>query len=110
MVKNFGSVPDWIPGKIAQKPGPLTYRIDVSGGRIWKRHVDHVKRFHAGHAAPDTEPGFDVDIETPPPVADTDRSPTRNEDDIDNSNTPSENTRYPRREHHPPERYDRQNW
>lgn len=77
MVKNFGSGPDWIPGKIAWKLGPLTYHVHVSGGLIWKRHVDHVKRFHAGHAAPDTEPGFDVDIKTPQPVADTDRSPIR---------------------------------
>ena len=44
MVRNFGgSGPDWVPGVIAQKMGPLTYLVDVSGGRLWKRHVDHIK-------------------------------------------------------------------
>ena len=49
------------PGVIAQKMGPLTYLIDVSGGRLWKRHVDHIK----DHRRPitvsdDTE--IDVDL------------------------------------------------
>ena len=62
MVRSFsGSGPDWVPGVIAQKKGPLTYLIDVSGGRLWKRHVDHIK----DHQRPitvsdDTE--IDVDI------------------------------------------------
>ena len=65
MVKNFGSGPDWIPGKVAQKLGPLTYLVNVSGGRIWKRHVDHIKRFHAECPVPDAETDFDMDIGTP---------------------------------------------
>ena len=33
----------WIPGKITQKSGPLTYVVDVQGGRAWKCHVDQLK-------------------------------------------------------------------
>ena len=37
MVKGFsGSGPDWVPGVIAQQIVPLTYLIDVFGGRLWK--------------------------------------------------------------------------
>ena len=43
IVKNFGSGTDWVPGTIAQKLGPLMYIVDVSEGRVWKRHVDHIK-------------------------------------------------------------------
>lgn len=43
VAKNYGSGPAWLPGKIAHKLGPLTYIVDASDGRIWKRHVDHVK-------------------------------------------------------------------
>ena len=48
MVKNFSSSgPNWIPGTIAQKQGPLTYLVDVSDGRLWKYHVDHIKKRHS---------------------------------------------------------------
>ena len=33
----------WISGKITQKSGPLTYVVDVQGGRVWKCHVDQLK-------------------------------------------------------------------
>ena len=33
----------WIPGKITQKSGPLTYVVDVQGGRAWKCHIDQLK-------------------------------------------------------------------
>ncbi len=44
MARNFRSGSAWIPGKIVQQLGPLTYLIDVSEGRLWKRHVDHLKQ------------------------------------------------------------------
>ena len=45
MVKNFRTGPTWIPGTIVQQLGPLTYMIEVSAGKFWKRHVDHVKDY-----------------------------------------------------------------
>ena len=32
----------WIPGKITQKSGPLSYVVDVQGGRAWKCHIDQL--------------------------------------------------------------------
>ena len=45
MVKNFRTGPPWVPGIIVQQLGPLTYMIEVSAGKFWKRHVDHVKDY-----------------------------------------------------------------
>ncbi len=33
----------WLEGVITDKIGPLTYIIQLSDGRIFKRHVDHIK-------------------------------------------------------------------
>ena len=81
--------------------------------------MDHVKSFHAGCIAPDSESDFDVDVGTSQSAPDAESSPahtddvepplvvlqsepvhttdpsnaetvTPNEDNIDNSNTPSE--------------------
>ena len=66
MVKNFSSSgPNWILGTIAQKQGPLTYLVDVSNGRLWKRHVDHIKKHHSPHSVPKSEPEINVDFSIP---------------------------------------------
>ena len=46
MVRNFGSGANWIAGVIVRQEGPVTYLVEVSDGRLWKRHVDHVKECH----------------------------------------------------------------
>jgi hypothetical protein len=66
VAKNFGSGESWIAGVITQQLGPLIYLVDVSRGRIWKRHVDHLKELDpppsSPAAVPDTE--IDIDIDT----------------------------------------------
>ena len=42
-VKNFGSGESWQPGVVAKQLGPVTYLVDLSADRFWKRHVDHLK-------------------------------------------------------------------
>ena len=66
VAKNYGSGPAWLPGKIVQKLGPLTYIVDVSDGRIWKRHVDHVKECPNTLSLPEVEPEIDIDIDFRP--------------------------------------------
>ena len=43
MVKNLLSGDMWIPGVVVQQSGPLTFLVDVGEGRVWKRHIDHLK-------------------------------------------------------------------
>ena len=45
MARNFRAGEDWIPGVVMQQLGPLTYLVNVSDGRVWKRHVNFLKEF-----------------------------------------------------------------
>ncbi len=40
---NMRAGPNWVPRTIVQQLGPVTYLVDVSEGKLWKRHVDHLK-------------------------------------------------------------------
>ncbi len=42
MVRNLRPGPQWIPGTIIERRGPVTYLVQVAGDRIWKRHIDHL--------------------------------------------------------------------
>lgn len=71
MARNFRPGAAWLPGVIAQQLGPLTYLVDVSNGRLWKRHVDHLKDLHILPSENETGPeprvdGGHADIETVP--------------------------------------------
>ena len=56
MARNYRSGAAWLPGGIVQQLGPLTYLVDVSEGRLWKRHVDHIKDLHARPTENETWP------------------------------------------------------
>ena len=59
MAKNFGSGDSWIAGVIAQQL--LTYLVDVSGGRIWKQHVDYLKGLGTPQSS-SAEAEIDIDV------------------------------------------------
>ena len=43
MVRDFRLNTDkWIPGTVVEPLGPVTYKVQVEGGNILKRHIDHV--------------------------------------------------------------------
>ena len=42
MTQNFCNGARWIPGTVIDQTGPVSYRIRVQGGRVWRRHVDHL--------------------------------------------------------------------
>ena len=44
-VENFPTKrPKWIPGRIVEVTGPLSYKVKLSNGSLVRRHVDSVKR------------------------------------------------------------------
>ena len=43
MARNWRDGPDWVPGVLIEKLGPLTFKVQTQAGQIWKRHVDHLK-------------------------------------------------------------------
>ena len=126
MVRSFsGSGPDWVPGVIAQKMGPLTYLVDVSEGRLWKRHVDHIKD-HQGPITVSDDIGIDVDLpKTPEPCEpeggdETEGTPETETTTESTDPTPTVETnvpgpstvsrRYPDRSRRPPNWFDAQTW
>lgn len=42
-----GSEDKWVSGKIHEQTGPVSYRVEVSPGVYWRRHVDQMRNAHA---------------------------------------------------------------
>ena len=43
MVRNFREGPRWVQAVIVERGGPLSYLVQTLEGKVWKRHIDHVK-------------------------------------------------------------------
>ena len=43
LVRNLRPGLDWLRGTIVRKLGPLSYLVELDDGRLWKRHIDHIK-------------------------------------------------------------------
>ena len=67
MARNFSSGPDWLQGVyiVAKRLGPLTYLVDVLDGRLWKRHIVHVKKCGNASHIPESLPDTEIDVDTP---------------------------------------------
>ena len=42
MVRNFREGDKWVPGKIVDQLGPVSYLVQCTDGCMWRRHVDHI--------------------------------------------------------------------
>jgi hypothetical protein len=43
MARNPQSGANYFPGVVVLKLGPLSFLVEVSGGIMWRRYVDHLK-------------------------------------------------------------------
>ena len=50
--------PKWKRGQIVQQDGPLTFTVELSDGRRWRRHADHLKPRHPVPATHDAAPDY----------------------------------------------------
>ena len=53
LVKDLRKEDTWWPGSIAERSGPKSYIVVQDDGRVWKRHVDHVRRESMDRAVSD---------------------------------------------------------
>ena len=44
LVKDLRKEQTWWPGFIAERSGPKSYVVVLNDGRVWKRHIDHIRR------------------------------------------------------------------
>ena len=42
IVRNLHPGDKWVPGMIIDMTGPLSYLVQVGGGKTWKCHIDHL--------------------------------------------------------------------
>jgi transposase InsO family protein len=42
-VVNFQGSPKWMPGVLENKTGPVSFSVRLPDGRLWRRHVDHIR-------------------------------------------------------------------
>ena len=105
MVKNFRTGPTWIPGIIVQQLGPLTYMIEVSAGKFWKRHVDHVKDYPLkGLSSMSVSPETDNEEEffvPPVRVSSEENNTSSEENDTATTSAPVVDSELPRAIDHP---------
>ena len=96
--RNFRQYPPWLAGKIVKTTGPLSFEIELSGGRVVRRHQDHIRERLASAGTLDAN-SFDGFTDTL---------------DVDSTNAPTRNLpeatvivprRNPPRDRHPPSRY-----
>ena len=43
MIRNFREGDKWIPGKIVDQLGPVSYLVQCNDGAMWRRHVNHIQ-------------------------------------------------------------------
>ena len=128
MVKNMppNSAPKWVPGKIVDILGPVSFLVEDERGRQLKRHLDHLKEL-GDRPSTETENPHSVDTQDDPPqsgqsneaseflsfpvtvsTGETTTSATTSATSVDahSTVTPTEQPRrYPTRIRHPPDRY-----
>ncbi len=63
-IRDFPKAKTWLPGKIVAVKGPLSYHVELSDGRIVRRHVDHIKTNKSNDQQVN---GTNSEIELPPP-------------------------------------------
>ena len=43
-VKDFRNPSVWKSGVVVQRTGPLSYRVRLDSGQVWRKHVDHLRQ------------------------------------------------------------------
>ena len=104
MVRDYRGPDKWIPGIILKKLGPVTYSVEVTQGRIMKRHIDQLRLREDSASVtttPSTTPTDSIMDDYPDP--DSEETPTPQDPQL--AQTPEQ--RYPQRKRHPPDRFMR---
>ena len=65
LVKDLRKEDTWWPGSVAERSGSRLYVVVLSDGRVWKRHVDHMRRDSMGSAVSD--PSSEMESQDKPP-------------------------------------------
>ena len=42
-VRDYRGQYRWIPGVITSKTGPISYKVSIAPGNVWRRHTDQIR-------------------------------------------------------------------
>ena len=93
LAKNFSSGEPWLHGKIHRKTGPVSFNVELTDGRVVKRHLDQLRKDSSTNITGPTSTA-DNDDDMPPQMSDQ-HSPTGDS---------SAELRRSKRDTHPPQR------
>ena len=65
LLKDLRKEDTWWPGSLAERSGPRTYVVVLDDKRVWKPHVDHVRRDSMDRAV--TVPSREMEAQDKPP-------------------------------------------
>ena len=106
MARNYRRGPKWLPGVVAEVKGPLSYIIQIKGGTLCRRHINQLRNGVADTQL-DNIP-FSSSTDNKPAISDITESseaPTTKSSEVP---TTEPTSRYPQRDHNPPDRYTEQ--
>ena len=68
--ENFSSTtPKWLPGKVLETTGPLSYKVELEDGSVVRRHVDNIRERSPSHSL-EAQTGPQLDTEVAPDAVD----------------------------------------
>ena len=69
LIRDLRKENTWWPGSVAERSGPNSYIVVLNDGRVWKRHLDHLRRDSMDSAVsqPEDEREFKSDAADPAP-------------------------------------------
>ena len=97
LARDYGGADKWVSGIILQRLGPITYSVEISNGRIVKRHINQLKPRVEVRAPPG------ISLETPT-VLDNQYYPIEDVLQATSNTDQAPVRRYPQHQHHPPDR------
>ena len=109
LVRNFQTGDKWLTGKVTRVFGPRSLQVQLSDGKVVRRHLDHVrsrKEFIDDRDQPAVILLPPIDNAPDMPSADTDSAPTETETPpTDTASVQSDDIRRSSRPRNPPDRY-----
>ena len=57
MVRNYAEGPDWVPARITEQTGPVSYKVTLDDtNQTWRRHLDAIRRYFSVNNSPFDNP------------------------------------------------------
>ena len=64
MARNYAGTPQWLPGQVTAVTGPVSYRVTLADGRLWRIHQNQlIKATHMTMTDVQGKPDIDFDFD-----------------------------------------------